>query len=115
MVDVMYSFNCAPAGGICCDEGACEAGEKCCPPRNNPSLRCAPTSAVCCGDGYCPSGSTCCEKGCAEPNSVCCDDLQSSCASTDKCCKDEDGIYCATECLPTIIWPFQEDFLEEVR
>lgn len=110
------SRNCAPPGGACCDEVSCNAGEKCCPGTSNAAFPCAPESSICCGDGSCHAGSTCCEGqlGCAQEGYQCCEGGKDSCPEDEKCCRDDDGIYCADECLPTITFPHQEGFSEEV-
>lgn len=106
--------NCAPSGGMCCGEVSCNKGEQCCTTAINLALPCAPEGSVCCGDGWCAAGSTCCGngQGCAKEGSFCCGAI--SCPNGEKCCHDDDGPYCANECLPTLIFPHQEGFSEEV-
>lgn len=101
-VDKMLHSECYPPGGQCCQGGgSCKAGEKCC------RTGCAPSNAVCCeGEGYCPTGSACCpgQNTCAEEGAICCPN-GIACLAGSQCCQDDDGPYCATKCLPTLIFP----------
>ncbi|OQN97126.1 hypothetical protein B0A48_17222 [Cryoendolithus antarcticus] len=109
----LASSSCAPVGSYCCADssGSCIDGSTCCPN----SSKCARIGETCCGSGVCDVGQTCCANGagCADEGYTCCgNSLQ--CAPEAQCCVDEDGDYFCAECVPSLIFPYAKDFLDEI-
>nr|OQO21917.1 hypothetical protein B0A51_12501 [Rachicladosporium sp. CCFEE 5018] len=110
----LASSSCAPVGSYCCADssGSCIDGSTCCPN----SSKCVRIGETCCGSGVCDVGQTCCANGagCADEGYTCCgNSLQ--CVPEAQCCVDEDGDYfCAEECVPSLIFPYAKDFLDEI-
>lgn len=77
-------------------------------------LACSPKGGRCCGESYCNPGETCCGKGCAPKGHSCCGP-DKQCPEGTECCEDDENeFFCAEECMPTLTFPYVEDFLEEI-